>query len=504
MEHADAVVIGAGFGGLGAALALAEAGRRVVVCETVTYPGGCAGTFERQGARFDAGATMAFGLGPGEAFRQILDRYGLSVRVRPLDPAIEVRTPTHRWPIRRSGLRATLSALPDVDPRAVAGFCDELEATAAGLRPLLTDPTLLPPWNAHTLVRHLKRLPAYLPLARQVGRPLRTVLRRHGLAHHRHVRAILEPLCRITVQAGVDEAEAPFALAALDAVSRGGFHVVGGMGALADAMVQAVRSAGGQVRFAERVRRVERHGTGWLVHTRRGTLAAPGVFANLLPQGLMALSDVRTPRLERLASRVRTGWGAAMLYLQVDAPELPPEPFHLDLTSDPAAPYLSGNHVFCSVGEAADAPRARRLRPVVASTHLPPGQMHDPAAVQAAQQRMAATLQHLAPRLWKGVERRWTASPRTFARFTGRQGGWVGGIPRRASLAQYLELFPSAMDRGLYLVGDSTLLGQSSLAATLSGQRIATQALIDKSINKEITEQSSLDPIVQRDVGHTS
>ncbi|HND32895.1 MAG TPA: FAD-dependent oxidoreductase, partial [Myxococcota bacterium] len=39
-ELADVIVIGAGFGGLAAALSLAERGARVTLLEALTYPGG--------------------------------------------------------------------------------------------------------------------------------------------------------------------------------------------------------------------------------------------------------------------------------------------------------------------------------------------------------------------------------------------------------------------------------------------------------------------------------
>ena len=55
---ADTLVIGAGFGGLSAALHLADAGQRVVLCEALNYPGGCASTFRRDGLQFEAGATL--------------------------------------------------------------------------------------------------------------------------------------------------------------------------------------------------------------------------------------------------------------------------------------------------------------------------------------------------------------------------------------------------------------------------------------------------------------
>ena len=52
-------MIGAGFGGLSAALTLAERGADVRVCEALNYPGGCASTFRKDGYAFEAGATLS-------------------------------------------------------------------------------------------------------------------------------------------------------------------------------------------------------------------------------------------------------------------------------------------------------------------------------------------------------------------------------------------------------------------------------------------------------------
>ena len=490
MEHVDAVVVGAGFGGLGAALQLAECGRRVVVCEALTYAGGCAGTFARQGLRFDAGATMAMGVEPSEALHTMLARHGVTVPIQPLEPVVEVRTPHLRHAVGRgpNALRASLAALaPHGD---VEGFTRMVAATAGALRPLLRDANLLPPLGVRALWRHTARLPAYLPLLGLVGRPLATVLRRYGLDTG-PVRQLLEPLCWVTVQVGVDEAEAPFALAALDAMTTGACHVVGGMGALADGLVEAVRRAGGEVRFAHRVKAIAPADGGWEVHTRHGVLQAPQVFANVLPQGLHHLLRSRPAQRARASPAERgppkggtpgggdTLWGAAMLYLSVDGRHLPPEAAHLDLCTDPEAPYLDGNHVFVSVGAADDAHGPPGQRAVVASCHVPmrTGTLPCASRVHQIQERMREALRGLAPEVVRDVRTELVASPRTFQRFTRRAQGWVGGVPRRAGLGAYLGLWPRPVARGLHLVGDSTLLGQSTLATALSGARIAAAAL---------------------------
>lgn len=60
---ADVIVIGSGIGGLVAATQLAAKGAKVLVLEKYLIPGGSAGYFERQGYRFDVGASMIFGFG---------------------------------------------------------------------------------------------------------------------------------------------------------------------------------------------------------------------------------------------------------------------------------------------------------------------------------------------------------------------------------------------------------------------------------------------------------
>ncbi len=59
----DAIVIGSGIGGLVTATQLAAKGAKVLVLESYLIPGGSAGHFDREGYRFDVGASMIFGFG---------------------------------------------------------------------------------------------------------------------------------------------------------------------------------------------------------------------------------------------------------------------------------------------------------------------------------------------------------------------------------------------------------------------------------------------------------
>ena len=57
------------------------------------------------------------------------------------------------------------------------------------------------------------------------------------------------------------EAEAPFALSTMDYCFRGTGHIHGGIGALAWAMVEAIKGLGGSVMLSSRVRASDRRPT---------------------------------------------------------------------------------------------------------------------------------------------------------------------------------------------------------------------------------------------------
>jgi phytoene dehydrogenase-like protein len=78
MREYDAIVIGSGAGGLTAALAMARAGRRVVVFEQHYLPGGYSQSFELNGFRFSPGVHYVGALGPGGGLRHIWEGLGVA------------------------------------------------------------------------------------------------------------------------------------------------------------------------------------------------------------------------------------------------------------------------------------------------------------------------------------------------------------------------------------------------------------------------------------------
>ena len=477
---ADVVVIGAGFGGLAAALSLAERGARVTLLEALTYPGGCASTFVKKGWSFEAGATLFSGFADGQLMAAWIHRHGLDVRADVLDPMIDFRSPVLRVgvPPRREGLVAAFCGLPGAPVAGIRAFFAEQQRVADALWALFDDPSLLPPFSPTSLLRHVGRIPSYVPILPWVGRPLIAVLERHGLAQWSPLRTYLDALCQITVQTGVTEAEAPFALAATDYCFRGTAHVHGGIGKLATALVGAIEKLGGEVHFACRASALRQEGGQWLVEAREQQFRAPVVIANLLPQGLTTLLGQSTGTLDQRARQVEEGWGAVMWYLglQNDA-DLPDKPLHIEVVAEPDRPLVEGNHLFCSLSGAAEDRGPGRTATV--STHvsirtltgLP--EVERGPFIAGIQTKMLSNLSTFAPEVYAAITTKFPASPRTWERFTRRALGCVGGIPRRAGLHNYQNFLPSPVLPGLWMVGDSGFPGQSTLGVALGGLRVA-------------------------------
>ncbi|MEQ9241649.1 phytoene desaturase [Roseovarius indicus] len=236
-----AVVIGAGLGGLASAMRLGAKGYRVTVLDRLDGPGGRGSAIWVEGHRFDLGPTIVT---VPQVFRELWAACGrdfdAEVDLRPLDPFYEIRWPDgSRFAARQDtgAMRAEVARLSPGDVRGYERFLKDSEARYRigfedmGRRPM------------HRLADLVKVLPAFARLradrsvyahaARRVkDERLRMALSFHPLFIGG------DPFHVTSIYALVSHLEKAF----------GVHYAMGGVEAIARAMVKVISAQGGQVR----------------------------------------------------------------------------------------------------------------------------------------------------------------------------------------------------------------------------------------------------------------
>ena len=252
MNRQPVVVIGAGMGGLTAAIRLAQRGVPVQVIEARTQAGGLAAPVQFEGMSFDAGPYI------------LLDRPGLTWAFNQLgmdlDAQVELRRIAHPYEVDTPADGAV--AIHNDVQQTAAGFEQRWPGSALRYLRYVAEMTRI-----HARLQPLLRVsrPGITSLIacggwRHIGflrRPLAAVLRATGLPE-----PVIQALGIWTHVAGQSLAQAPSPLAFVPALIHGpgAFYPVGGMGALVEALLGTLRQLGVPLRFSTKVRAIRAAG----------------------------------------------------------------------------------------------------------------------------------------------------------------------------------------------------------------------------------------------------
>jgi phytoene desaturase len=279
--HARAVVIGAGFGGIAAALRLRALGYRVTVCEALDQPGGRARVFRQDGFTFDAGPTV---ITAPYLFQELFALFGQRledhVELMPVDPFYRIQFHTGEEFDFVGDEDRLLEQIRRFNPDDVDGYLTlarkAKEIFAVGYERLADQPFD----RASTMVRVLPamaRLESYRTVYGLVARHIKDERLRQVFS--------FEPL----LVGGNPFRTTSIYLLIHWLERRWGVHYArGGTGALVQALVRLAQTQGVEVRLNAPVERiVVEHGRATGVVIRDGaetrTLAADVVVANADP-----------------------------------------------------------------------------------------------------------------------------------------------------------------------------------------------------------------------------
>ena len=239
----SAVVIGAGLGGLAAAMRLGAKGYDVTVLDRLDTPGGRGTAIHAGGHRFDLGPTIVT---VPQVFRGLWAACGrdfdADVDLRPLDPFYEIRWPDGSHFTARGSTEAMVEEVRRLSPRDVDGYLrflrDAERRYVVGFEGMVAKPM-------HRLRDTARVLPEFARL-----RADRSIL---GLARARvkdeRLRMALsfhplfiggDPMHVTSMYALVSHLEKEF----------GVHYAIGGVAAIADAMAGLVKGQGGRIRLS--------------------------------------------------------------------------------------------------------------------------------------------------------------------------------------------------------------------------------------------------------------
>lgn len=484
----DLVVIGGGMGGLATAALARHRGLRVAMLEAHTTLGGCAGYFRRGPYTFDAGATALMGLEDGEPVGDLLRILGVdlktertsSYRVHLPDRSIDVVADPATFE------RSVSVVFPGRDrPRRafwrLQAAVGETLFRAAGRVPRF------PVRSVGDLAHNLQILgvPGVLAASTSVL-TVRNVLQMLGLDRDVPFRSFLAMLLQDTAQAGPEIVPFAIAAASLHAYRRGMSRPRGGMRALAEGISSRFAAIGGDLQVSTLVDRVEPDGAGgFTVQTRRGRrLIARQVAFNLpLDRAAALLGRERQGRLRRAEQKSRARWSAFTGYLAIDREAVPDDSplFHQVLQSYDR-PIHEGNNVLISLSPAGTSGYGPPdVRVATLSTHTRPSDWDGlgPESYQARkedhQSRMLSALGRALPDAPGRLVHSEFASPRSFARYTRRTAGAVGGPSVSRWNSHLLAVGSHILGPGLWVVGDSVFPGQGTMAVVLSAICVVEQ-----------------------------
>ena len=494
----EVIVAGTGIGGLACAAVLACEGVDVLVLEQGSRPGGCCQSFRAGDFTFDAGATIFHGFGEMgyNVQRTLFDFAGqqMEVLARESTYVMHFGDEQVEFHLDRHAFTSELGAMFPHQAGSVIAFMRELDQLynavldcSGPLRPR-SDESLAQRWSL--AARH----PVSVLTASRHGRKsAEQVLARHTDAPA--VRAFFDADLFFNTGYRISELSSTHAAFAIIDRHVGGTHYpVGSSQQVPDRLEKIIIERGGQVVYRATVEEITIEGgraNGVRLEGGR-TLTANAVVSDATALSLFGklLLPEHVPSYTReWLDTLETGAGSLSLYLGV-AESAIPEGFNPNTVIIPDPEREPDRYVSVSVPSLLDpnlSPEGYHSVTIHAVSNpalwpsSPDAAFDEEGYARLKEEESERVLELVESRLLAGLgaalSTRESASPRTFERYTRREGGALSGPSVRGGLAPAGLSGAVTGVKGLFATGDSTFYGRGVANAAASGINCALAAL---------------------------
>jgi diapolycopene oxygenase len=486
MKQQHAIIIGGGLGGLALSLRLAVKGWKVTVCERSSTPGGKMNLFEKDGFRFDTGPSL---ITMPEVFEELFSVGGSKLSdhltLHRIDPLAYYAYADGTRFLHTTSLPHWLKTVRDLDARDVDGFWRFFRLGArlyeVSRSTFLSRSPVEPPQIGQLAsLRHM-------PLRYGWGNYGRTVDKHF---HSPHLRQLYN---RYPTYVGSSPYRAPATLAVIPYIESalGGWYMKGGLYTLVTAILELLRSRGGEVLTSAEVVRILRSGgrvNG--VQLADGTVLTSDIVimngdASQIPQLLGETAASQPSQDRRSLSGIVFLLGISkklpdmhhhniyfsadyqqefhQLFDQMQFPEDPTVYVNIPSRTDPNLAPAGGESVF-----------------VLANAPAADGTTWDSSKIELAWKRVYARLRSNGfPDIQRDIVVRDVWTPSRIQSTYGMPGGSIYGLASHSWKTAFFR--PSNRDpkvQGLYRVGGSSHPGGGTPMVLLSAQ--ITSRLIER------------------------
>lgn len=500
-QLSDVIVIGSGIGGLTAAALLQKRGFSTLVFEKNRYPGGSCSSFQRDGYRFDAGASVFYGFGENGSsgtlnlHTRIFRKLGVEVRTIHDPVQIHYHLPNNfnvAACYDRLAFLGSLAARFPHEAEGITNFYRELDEVYDILSSL--------PAGSLEDVTHLLSVGGNFPLKtvalalksfRSMGKTARKYIHDEELLRFIDIEAyswaVQDAVSTPLVNAGICLADRHF----------GGINYpVGGSGAIPAALCKGIEKFGGSVRYQSEVKEIlVDNGVARGVRLADGTEHyARAVISNATIWDTFnrLVTDSRY-RVDEKRFLQAPSW--FQLFLGVDAAAIPAGfDVHHILVDDWKGYDKPGGTIYFSAPTILDpalAPPGKHIVHAFVTGEVDQWKQYErgSSAYKSAKEEVAegiiARTERILPGLSKAVELKILATPLTHQRYLNRFEGSYGPLlkPGQNILQKPQNRTPI---KNLFAAGDSTFPGQGVIAVTYSG--ISCASYIARRFGKPLDE----------------
>jgi len=501
-EDFDVVIMGAGIGGLATGSLLAKQGRKVLVLDRHTKPGGYATNFEREGFTFDVALHSFNGATPGTPSYRLLEACGITDRVTflPHKHVYRLITDDEELVVHHGSIDRYKQQLAERFPGEKANLDRLFEEAGKTFRDSANFVhSRLPFWL------RLVATPFLFPrLLRYDGKTVHDFFSRYT-ANER----LKETLAAQWAYYGLPPkklAYAYFCYPFYDYLANGGYSIKGGSQELSDAFAAVIQENGGKVALSSGVTKihVENNRVCGITARKLGRVSASRVISNISPHAVVELAgaDAFPDTFHAKLKGMRPSMSVFQIYLGLDctAQELGigEDEYSLfyvnDLDSHGQYKRILSNKVgdegtslFINVFTNVDPTLAPAGKATLGIAVLVAGNgWHELSKEAYKEKKEALTRKILAqvesriPGLSEHIQVIEAGSPRTMKKYTGNTMGSINGFEQSVRQAGALKRFPMHYPvKGLYQVGAWTFPGGGYMGAVLSAR-----VLVDRFFSK--------------------